>query len=84
MAFFVKPSEEAVRYLRGDLVYNHPVNIDNCTEITKFRYQWYPDNNGLPAIYFKGCDTCWVFSSVDERDRIFENLTNNNFSNLEE
>lgn len=68
MATFIECSLPSVVYRRGETVTNHPVNIDLCTKVRKSRLNWYPDNVGLPAIDFDGCDAKWTFQTEAQRD----------------
>lgn len=73
---FIKSSVERVNY-RGNILDNHPVNLLLCKGIIKNRINWYPDNVGIPSIYFKGCDVEWAYSYVEDRDKDFEDIANN-------
>lgn len=73
---FIKSSVERVNY-RGDFIYNHPVNLLLCKGIIKNRIKFYPDNTGIPSIYFKGCDIEWGYLSIEQRDKDFEDIANN-------
>ena len=61
MKMFIKPPVRSVEYLRGQSIVNNPINIDLCTAIKKSKVNWYPDNEGLHSIHFKGCGEEWVF-----------------------
>lgn len=74
MARFVQPSVAFVSYLRGETIFNHPVNVDLCTQVRRSRERWYPDNKGKPSIVFEGCDAKWVYDSDKERDADYEHL----------
>jgi len=74
MAKFVSCSVPEVIYRRGSSVVNHAVNLDLCRKIRKSRLNWYPDNVGLPAIDFDGCDAKWTFNNETERDAEYDRL----------
>ena len=74
MIYFIQCSVPSITYLRGDTVYNRPVNLGVCKSIEKSRFAWYPDNTGRAAIQFHGCDTEWVFNNEAERDAEFERI----------
>lgn len=67
MKLFVKPSVKEVIY-RSVKIENNPVNILHCKQVVATILRWYPDNKGLPAIKFFGCDAQWVFETEEERD----------------
>lgn len=73
--FFIKCSIDSIVYLRGETVVNRPVNLVLCKSIQKRNYAWYPDNKGLPAIEFLGCDVTWVYEDVESRDKEFEEIS---------
>ena len=73
---FIRSSLEKVKY-RGHILENHPVNLLLCKGIMKNRIQYYPDNTGIPSIYFKGCSIEWGYSSEEQRDKDFEDIANN-------
>jgi len=74
--FFIKCSVSDYRYLTYDET-NNPVNIALCKSIKKCKHAYYPDNDGMPAISFIGCDTKWAYKTEDERDADFDRITNN-------
>lgn len=74
MAHFIEPSKQFVTYLRGETIFNHPVNVDLCTSVRRDRHKWYPDNKGLPSIEFEGCDKRWVYDTDAERDADFQRV----------
>jgi len=74
MAKFINPSVAEIRYLRGEVITNHPVNIDLCVELIKTKEKWYPDNTGIPAILFKGCDAKWCYENIYDRDRDYQTI----------
>jgi hypothetical protein len=78
MAKFVKPSVQETSY-RSDVVHNNPVNIDKVTQVEKKQFQWYPDNIGIPGIYFHGIDIRWAYPDEASRDKDYEAIVNNNF-----
>ena len=78
-AEFIQPPIDHIEYMRGDKVYNHPVNISLCTSIRKGRLRWYPDNIGRPSIVFEGCDVEWVFNSEEHRDRTYDQIAANKY-----
>jgi hypothetical protein len=75
MVYFVKCTTPEIKYLRGDVIVNSPVNLALCTELVKTREAWYPDNTGKPAIGFNGCNTKWVYATEKDRDADFEWLS---------
>ena len=77
MPYFVKCSIESIRYMRGKIVKNRPVNLALCKSIGKGKFAWYPDNTGQPSIVFDGCDVEWAYNDEEERDSDFERLSNN-------
>lgn len=78
--FFHTCSVENVKY-RSNVVTNKPVNLNHCISIEKVKFNWYPDNEGLPAIKFHGCGQEWVYPTVKERDADFLFISQNNFDN---
>lgn len=73
--YFVKCKTPSIIYMRGDVIQNNPVNLAICKQIIKGRYKWYPDNTGLPAIYFDKDQTIyWVYHTEKERDEDFEKI----------
>lgn len=62
---------------RGEFLENPPVNLTLCTTLIKTKVKWYPDNKGIPAIKFKGCDTTWVFVTEERRDREIKRIIEN-------
>jgi hypothetical protein len=74
MAKFIECSIPSIKYLRGETVVNHAVNLDLCQKIRKTRLSWYPDNTGKPAIDFDGCDAKWTFNTEAERDGEYSRL----------
>lgn len=74
MAYFISCSVAQVKYLRGEIVKNNPVNLDLCKSIEKTKINWYPDNTGKPAISFNGCDAKWVFDNELDRDTELEKI----------
>lgn len=76
---FVTSSVESIKYLRGETVVNKPVNLSLCKSIEKGKFNWYPDNEGIPSIKFNGCDTQWVYNDEDTRNKDYEILKNNKF-----
>lgn len=77
--FFITASVESIVYLRGERIVNNPVNLMQCKSIQKRQYSWYPDNEGIPAIKFNGCDTEWVYKNTLDRDRDYERIVRNRF-----
>ena len=74
MIYFLQCSVPHIEYMRGEKVYNRPINLGLCKSIEKSKFAWYPDNNGRAAIQFHGCDTEWVFNTPAERDAEFERI----------
>ncbi len=77
--FFITSKVNSIKYIKGAIVVNNPINISNCTSITKSRFAWYPDNTGRPAITFKGCEEEWVFDTEKDRDADFDRISSNSF-----
>lgn len=77
MAHFIESSVPGVNYLRQTFLPNKPVNLDLCKSIEKSRLAWYPDNTGLPAIKFNGCDVEWAYHDASVRDADFERIARN-------
>ena len=71
---FVQCTVPSVRYMHGKSLNNDPVNLAYCKRIRKSTYNWYPDNDGLPTIEFKGCGARWVFDSTEDRDKEFDRV----------
>lgn len=74
MATFIECSVPSIVYRRGQTVENHTVNLDLCQRLRKSKLAWYPDNEGLPAIDFDGCDTKWAFKTEAERDAEYSRI----------
>lgn len=74
---FIKPRIPIIKY-RGYSLYNNPVNLSLCQSVQKGRIS-YPDYTGVPCIKFLGCNTEWVYTSTEERDKDFEAITNNTY-----
>lgn len=69
--FFIRSSVPEVPYLRGAIVLNNPVNLNLVTSIELDTFNWYPDNEGLPAIKFRvvgDADVTWVYKTKEARD----------------
>jgi hypothetical protein len=66
--YFLEPIHNVVKYGKYDIV-NHIVNISLCKGIEKFQEKYYPDNEGIPALKFKGCDIRWIFPNKNERQK---------------
>lgn len=84
---FIKPPYENVMYGRYKDHTNNPVNLANVTGIAKMQLNYYPDNNGVPGIYFLGTakkksddEITWIFKNEKERDECFEAIANNSFN----
>lgn len=75
--FFIIPSIDKVKYLRGEYIYNKPINLSLCKSIAKSKYMWYPDNQGLFAIEFHGCDQRWVYEDNEKREADYQKIINN-------
>lgn len=76
---FIQPTVASVRYLRGEIIVNNPVNIALCMQIRKGQHKWYPDNEGIPAIMFDMIDgtvLLWAFPKGEHvnRDTLYNNL----------
>lgn len=65
---FIECSTKEIRYLRGEIVENHPVNMSLCKKLVPARFAWYPDNTGKPSLRFAGTDVEWVYESKADRD----------------
>lgn len=78
---FVRCSVSEVPYLRGEKVENDPVNLATVSRIQKLKYNWYPDNVGLPGIMFRGPEPNihWAYRDEAMRDADFERIANNEF-----
>lgn len=74
MVFFVRCSVPSVTYLRGEEITNSPVNLDMCSALIKEQHRWYPDNDGLPSIFFAGNERRWVYRDAKIRDEDFDFL----------
>jgi hypothetical protein len=79
MAKFI---ESSVKTYHQDYIgtrYNHPVNIDFCTELIKDNE---PNGYGkeYPKIVFKGCGATWYYNENDQktRDADYDNILNQN------
>lgn len=68
MICFVECSIPRTKYLRDEFIENHPVNLALCRQLRRKQRCWYPDNDGLPAIDFVGCEAEWVFATEAERE----------------
>lgn len=75
MTKFIKSIVNCVDY-KGQKFNNNPINIDLVTEVSKRRLKYYPDNEGIPSIYFKGVDVEWVYLKDSDRDSEFETIIN--------
>jgi hypothetical protein len=67
MAEFIECTVPVCTY-RGRGLPNEPVNLARCTALSRTVVRWYPNNEGLPAIHFKGCDETWAFPTAAERE----------------
>ena len=78
-AKFIRCSCENTRYCNYDQK-NSPININLVSGVEKFREKYYPDNEGTPAICFKGIETKWIYAKDEEkqRDIDYDNIMNNN------
>ena len=84
---FIKPPFEKLNIGRYENHTNIPVNLTNVNGIKKGRLKYYPDNDGVPSIYFLGTETknledgiIWIFNNEQERDDCFEAIANNSFN----
>ena len=84
---FVKPPYENLPGGRYEKHINNQVNLINVNGIKKGRLKYYPDNDGVPSIYFLGTETknledgiVWIFHDEKERDLCFEAIANNSFN----
>jgi hypothetical protein len=75
MPYFITCSVEAVEY-RGYIFVNKPVNLSLCQNIEKISHRAYPDNIGIPAISFNGCNTKWVYEDDKSRHEDFLRIIN--------
>ncbi len=50
---------------------NDVVNLSLCKSISKGKFSWYPDNEGIPSIIFRGTKIEWVFNNNQQRDTEF-------------
>lgn len=74
--YFIKCKIPSITYLRGIVINNDPVNLALCKQILKGTYSWYPDNTGLPAIYFdREQKIAWVYRNATDRDEDFEKIS---------
>lgn len=73
--YFINCRWPSVEYLRGQTLFNDPVNIALCKSISRSKFAWYPDNTGLPSIAFHGCDAEWVFESETHRESEFARIS---------
>jgi len=81
MANFIKCSCENTEYRNYNQV-NAPINIDLVVQVEKCRESYYPDNEGTPAINFKGVGKKWVYAKdqTKERDSDYEFIISNSFN----
>ena len=86
---FIKPPYENLPGGRYEKHINNPVNLINVNGIKKGRLKYYPDNDGVPSIYFLGTETknledgiTWIFHDEKERDLCFEAIANNSFNGI--
>lgn len=84
---FIKPPFEKLKWGRYENHRNIPVNLINVNGIKKKQLKYYPDNDGVPSIYFLGTETknledgiIWIFNKEKERDDCFEAIANNSFN----
>ena len=80
MPFFISCSVPKVKYLRGEYIYNKPINLSLCKSISKTQTNWYPDNTGLPSITFHGCNQEWAYNNKEEREIDYLKIINNEFN----
>ena len=78
--YFIECSIPSIKYMRGEIVNNDPVNLSLCKSIRRGKYAWYPDNTGKPSIVFRGVETEWVFNNEKERDLEYDRIAKNKFS----
>lgn len=93
MVYFVKCEQLKERsYGRDSILTNNPVNLSNCTHISKSRVAWYPDNHGntinqvsydLFHMINKDNDINWVFKTDEFRDIEFERISNTQAIHME-
>lgn len=84
---FITPPFEKLNIGRYENHTNIPVNLTNVNGIKKGALKYYPDNDGVPSIYFLGTETknledgiVWIFHDEKERDLCFEAIANNSFN----
>ena len=53
---------------------NNIVNLSLCKGIQEFQEAYYPDNTGIPALTFKGCDIRWIFPNENERQKEIDRI----------
>ncbi len=70
---FIIPSVPNVQY-RGNNLNNWPINISLVTWFSKGKHAEYPDNVGIPTIYFAGIKIKWVFETEYDRDEEFNRI----------
>lgn len=78
MVQFIQCPVKSVNY-GGIHIENYPINIEKCTRIEKHRRKAYPDNEGIPLLFFGGCETEWSFKYDSHRDLVFNKISDNNF-----
>lgn len=77
LPIIVTPCVQGIHYRRDEFVANHPVNMALCTYIVKSKLAWYPDNEGRPAIAFKGIGVKWAYDNEEDRDKDWQRLISN-------
>lgn len=70
---FIFPKIRKIKYGR-EILYNHIVNLDHCTYISFKRESWYPDNVGIPVIFFGGIDVKWYYEDNVDREMAYDKI----------
>lgn len=73
--YFLQPTHKIVQYRQYNEI-NHPVNISLCKGLVEFQEAYYPDNTGIPALRFEGCDIRWIFSDEEDRKKEIDRIIN--------
>lgn len=69
--YFIECDTPEQRY-RGETIINRTVNLSLVASFEKKKYNWYPDNDGLPGIRFYSFDNNkiahWAYKDEKHRD----------------
>lgn len=58
--------------------------LNNIYDVLKDERVGYSDNQYINFMYFDGCNKIWYFETEEERDKVYNLIMNNYFTDIEE